>query len=176
MSLKILQYPHRALKNSVPPTLVFDDLLRQQIAQMFEIMYAVNGWGLAAPQLGFSFRGFVMDISPDQKMPQCFLNPEIVSQEGSIDSEEDCLSLPGLYINVLRAKEITLHYQNEYGEAQQMVAKDLSACFIQHEIDLLNGVLMIDHLSKLKRDRLLKKYLKQRSEHSCGHHCHHDHA
>lgn len=176
--LKILPYPHKNLKKTLLPTTVFDDELRQQISQMFELMYAVNGWGLAASQVGLSFRGFVMDISPNQKSPYCIINPEIVTQEGEVQSQEDCLSLPGLYIDVVRSKKIEIQYQDQHGEHQSLSATDLMSCCIQHGIDHLNGILIIDHLSKLKRERTLKKYLKDRNHsHAChDHHCHHDHA
>jgi peptide deformylase len=136
---------------------------------MFKTLYAANGWGLAATQVGLSSRIFVMDISPDQNQPTCFINPEIIEKQGNVESEEDCLSFPGVYIKIPRAKQITLQYQNENGEVLTQNFEGLLACCLQHGVDSLNGVLFIDHLSKLKRDRLMKKYDKLKASHQAGH-------
>ncbi len=162
-SLKILTYPHKGLRDSAAKITTFDDALRQNVKQLFDKMYADQGCGLAATQVGMALRLFVMDVSAQQDKPQCFINPEIISKEGEAISEEGCLSFPGVYTKVVRAKIVTVRYFDEYGIEHTQTADGLAAHCIQHESEHLDGVLFIDHLSKLKRMLLLKKvekYLK----------------
>jgi peptide deformylase len=174
-ALKILHYPHKGLRTALPHIRAFDEALTQTIAQMFDALYAANGWGLAANQVGISSRLFVMDISPDQNQPECFINPEIVEKHGQVESEEDCLSFPGLFIKIPRARQIQLQYQDKNANQVSQTFEGLLACVIQHEVDHLNGVLFIDHLSNLKRTRLMKKYDPSKMAQACGHGCGHDH-
>lgn len=162
-SLKILTYPHKGLRDSAAKITTFDDALRQNVKQLFDKMYADQGCGLAATQVGMALRLFVMDVSAQQDKPQCFINPEIISKEGEAISEEGCLSFPGVYTKVVRAKIVTVRYFDEHGIEHTQTADGLAAHCIQHESEHLDGVLFIDHLSKLKRMLLLKKvekYLK----------------
>lgn len=167
--LNILSYPSKALRNKVVSSTSIDEKILEDVKLMFETLYAANGWGLASTQVGLTSRIFVMDISPDQNQPTCFINPEIIERKGSVESEEDCLSFPGVYIKIPRAKQIQLQYQNEKGEVETQTFEGLLACCIQHGVDSLNGVLFIDHLSKLKRDRLMKKFDKLKASHHSGH-------
>ena len=178
--LNILQYPHKALRSKGGRSVVVDERVQGEVKQLFDTLYAANGWGLTSTQVGLASRIFVMDISPDQNQPTCFINPEILSKQGKVESEEDCLSFPGVYIKIPRARQIQLQYQNEQGEVQTQTFEGLLACCIQHGVDNLNGVLFIDHLSNLKRTRLMKKYDKLKTTHqahACGHGCddHHHH-
>jgi peptide deformylase len=165
--LKVYQYPHKILREVTPPIITFDDALQQTVQQMLATMYAGDGCGLAAPQVGLSLRLFVMDVSPDMDQPQCFINPVITQSEGQVARDEGCLSLPGVYAKVSRAAKITVQYQDPEGQSHTLVADELAAHCIQHELDHLNGILNIDHLSKLKRSLLLKKLQKmQKTEES----------
>lgn len=159
-TLKILQYPHKGLREVAPLITQFDDALRQTIKDMFALMYQDRGVGLAATQVGLPLRLFVMDVSPQQDKPQCFINPKIIAKEGEIECEEGCLSFPGVYAKVIRAKIITVEYQDEHGNSHTLTADGLAANCIQHEAEHLDGVLYIDLLSKLKRMMLLKKMEK----------------
>lgn len=159
-NLKILQYPDKGLREVAPPVTIFDDTLRQTIKQMFDKMYADDGAGLAATQVGLLLRLFVMDVSIQRNEAQCLINPEILAKEELIECEEGCLSLPGIYVKVTRAKKIHVQYYDEFGNVQTLTAVGLKANCIQHELDHLNGILSIDYLSNLKRMRVLKKMEK----------------
>ncbi len=159
-SLKILTYPHKGLRETAAKITTFDDALRQNVKMMFDKMYAEQGCGLAATQVGLALRCFVMDVSAQQDKPECFINPEIIHKEGESISAEGCLSFPGVDTKVLRAKIITVRYFDEHGNEHTQTADGLAAHCIQHESEHLDGVLFIDHLSKLKRMMLLKKVEK----------------
>ncbi len=171
-ALNILRYPNPQLRKQAAPVETFDEDLNQTIKLLFETLYAVNGWGLAASQLSISSRIFVMDISPDQNQPACFINPEIIAREGEVESEEDSLSFPGVFIKLKRARKIQVRFQDESGKTQEQTFEGLLACCIAHQIDYLDGKLFIDHLSNLKRTRLLDKYNKMKHTH----HHPHDHV
>ena len=143
---------------------VFDDELRQLIHDMFETMYAEEGIGLAAPQIGVSKRFFVMDVGEPGTRAQAIVNPLIVEESGSEKGEEGCLSLPGLIGEVERAARIVVEGHDPEGNPLRIEATDLVARCIQHEIDHLDGVLFIDRLSPIKRKMLLSKWKKQRKE------------
>lgn len=166
MKLSILTYPHPFLKTVAKPVKTVDTTVRQIIKDMFETMYAEEGSGLAAVQVGIDKRIIVMDIETEDmtpKAPLIFINPEIVkfSEEKMLDPN-GCLSVPGIYgANIERSSEIIVHFLNDEGKKEELHAKDLLAVCIQHEIDHLNGILFVDHLSRLKRERLFKKYSKQ---------------
>ncbi len=159
-TLKVYQFPHKVLREVTPPITVFDESLHTTAQEMLETMYAGEGCGLAATQVGLLLRLFVMDVSRDANQPQCFINPEIIDSEGSVIRQEGCLSLPGVYINVQRAEKITLRYQDTQGQSHTLTTDGLAAHCIQHELDHLNGILNIDKISKLKRSLLLKKLEK----------------
>lgn len=159
-ALKILSYPHPALRQIAAPITVFDEAFREQVTALFELNRLHRGVGLAAPQVGLSLRFFVMDASEEGNQPLCFANPVIVEKEGTAIFEEGCLSFPGVYAKVTRARKVTVQYQDEYGQPQTLTTDGLAAECIQHETEHLNGILLIDHLSKLKRSLFLKKMEK----------------
>lgn len=158
--LKILVYPDKKLRDITVPVLEFDAALQQQVKDLFETMYDDEGCGLAANQVGLSARLFVMDTSRDQSNPICMINPEIIHCAGTTVSEEGCLSFPGVYTSVDRAEQITVRFQDVKGQKQELSLTGLAANCVQHELDHLNGTLFIDSLSRLKRERMLKKLEK----------------
>jgi peptide deformylase len=129
---------------------------------MWETMYGSKGVGLAAPQIGVSKRISVIDISvgEDESKKIVIINPEIASKEGSQTGEEGCLSIPGFREPLTRANKVTIRAKNEKGEAIELAGEELLARAFQHEIDHLNGVLFIAHLSALKRDIIRRKIKK----------------
>ncbi len=159
-SFKILIYPDKKLREVAAPITTFDDALRNHVNALLKMMYEDQGCGLAATQIGLPLRLFVMDTSPQQNQPQCFINPEIIQKHGEAISEEGCLSFPGSYAKVIRAKEILVRYFDEFGQEHTQEASGLASHCIQHESEHLEGILFIDHLSKLKRMMLLKKVEK----------------
>jgi peptide deformylase len=136
--------------------------LTQFIEDMFESMYAAKGVGLAAPQIGFSQKIAVIDVSngenPEDKL--VLINPKVIKSEGKQEGEEGCLSIPGFREQVKRGKRVTVHAQNLKGENFEMTGEDLLARALQHETDHLYGRLYITHISALKRD-LLKRKIKK---------------
>ena len=140
-----------------------DDDIRALAADMLETMYAAPGIGLAATQLGEMKRIVVMDLAKDgePKAPLVLINPEIKKySEETLTSEEGCLSIPEIYYDVERPAEITVEYTDLEGKRVTRDATERLAICIQHELDHLDGVLYIDYLSRLKRDRVLKKFQK----------------
>ena len=161
---EILVVPNPVLKEVSQPVAKVDDELRALMDDMLETMYDAPGIGLAAIQIGVPKRVIVMDISgPDEeKAPRYFVNPEIVwSSEDTAPYEEGCLSIPDIYDEVERPARVKLKYLNYQGEEVIEDAEGLFAVCIQHEMDHLQGVLFIDHLSRLKRDRAVAKVKKQ---------------
>ena len=160
---EILVVPHPVLKQVSQPVQQVDDELRALMDDMLETMYDAPGIGLAAVQIGVPKRVIVMDISgPDEpKAPQYFVNPEILSaSEDKLPYEEGCLSVPEIYDEIERPSRIRLRYLNYQGETVEEDAEGLYAVCIQHEMDHLEGVLFIDYLSRLKRDRAVQKVKK----------------
>jgi peptide deformylase len=153
---KILRQLSQPLKSvDADARLLFDDML--------ETMYDAPGIGLAAIQIGVPRRAVVIDLSKEgeDKKPLMLANPEIIwSSEAIGDYEEGCLSIPDFYEMVERPKEVKVRYLDRLGEPQEIHANGLLATCLQHEIDHLNGVLFIDYISKLKRDRVVKKFQK----------------
>ena len=161
---EILVVPNPVLKQVSQPVAKVDDELRALMDDMLETMYDAPGIGLAAIQIGVPKRVIVMDIAgPDEeKAPRFFVNPEIVwSSEDTAPYEEGCLSIPDIYDEVERPARVKLKYLNYQGEEVIEDADGLFAVCIQHEMDHLQGVLFIDHLSRLKRDRAVAKVKKQ---------------
>ncbi len=136
--------------------------LQKLVADMFESMYAANGVGLAAPQIGRGLRLTVIDCSvgedPEQKL--VLINPEIIRAQGEQTGEEGCLSVPGFRAEVTRANEVTVRAQDVAGEWFEASGTELLARAMLHETDHLNGVLFIDHISRLKRD-LIKRRIRR---------------
>ena len=164
MSLRdILTLPDPLLRKTSKPVPGVDKATRKLFDDMLETMYDAPGIGLAAIQIGVSQRLIVMDLSKDgeERQPLFMANPEILSaSEALSDYEEGCLSIPEFYEMVARPAGVTVRYLDRQGEAQQLAASGVLATCIQHEIDHLNGVLFIDYISKLKRDRVVKKFVK----------------
>ena len=165
--LTIHTAPDPVLKQKALPVPAVDDRVRQLLDDMLETMYAAKGIGLAAPQVGISERVLVIDLNPgedtqDKKIYK-IINPEItwVSDEDS-HYEEGCLSVPTHYADVVRPASVKVKYLDETGAAQELTADGLLATCIQHEIDHLDGILFIDHISALKRNIILRKLLKTR--------------
>lgn len=159
--LEILQYPNPRLRIKAAPVTIVDDALRAQVADMVETMYAAKGVGLAATQVDIHKQVFVMDLSDTRDQHQCILNPEIIHREGTQYESEGCLSVDGAYDKVERALKVTLRGLDLNMQALEIQAEGLMAVCFQHELDHLNGVLFIDHLSRLKQERIRKKIAKQ---------------
>ena len=160
--LTILEYPDPRLRTKARPVTAFDAALRQRIEDMFETMYAAPGIGLAASQIDWHHQLIVMDLSEDKTGRQVFINPEILTKEGSASGEEGCLSVPGIYDDVPRAERISARWQDADGQWQQQSLDGLLAVCLQHEMDHLDGKLFVDYLSELKRQRIRKKLDKER--------------
>lgn len=158
--LKILHYPDKKLREKAQPVTKFDAELEQTVNDLIETMYAGDGVGLAATQVGLDLRIFVMDVSENNDSPEVFINPDIYDKQGSSSYQEGCLSFPGVYAKVDRAKQISVKYQDIKGEFHDITVTDLKCVCIQHETDHLDGIVFVDYLSKLKRNRLLKKLEK----------------
>jgi peptide deformylase len=151
------------LKKKSAPAAVVDDSLRALMDDMLETMYAAPGIGLAAIQVGEPVRALVMDLSRGEgpREPRYFVNPEILwASEETVPYEEGCLSVPEIYDEVERAAKVRIRYLGYDGKAVEEDAEGLFAVCIQHEMDHLDGVLFIDHLSRLKRDRAVAKVKK----------------
>ena len=160
----ILHYPDPRLREPGQPVTDFGAPLKALIDDMAETMYAAPGVGLAAPQIGVSKRLFLVDVSTGDGVPsdlRVFINPEITERDGVSRNEEGCLSFPGVYEEVKRAERIRVRAQDAEGEWFELEAEGLLAVAIQHESDHLNGELMIDHLSLLKR-RLVHRAMTKR--------------
>ena len=161
MILNILKYPDKRLRTIAKPVISVDETIQQQVKNMFETMYDAPGIGLAATQVNFHQRIIVIDISDQCNEPICFINPKIIEKSGEIECEEGCLSVPEYYENVIRANDIKVQALNQDGESFEIEASEMLAVCMQHEIDHLDGILFVDHLSKLKQKRLKKKTEKK---------------
>jgi len=159
----ILIIPEKKLRLISEPIKAFDKPLRALVDDMFETMYEAPGIGLAAIQIGEPVRVITIDVAKkdDPKEPQVFINPEIVwSSDETSTYEEGCLSIPEYYEEVERPAMVRVKYFDADGKAHEIEADGLLATCLQHEIDHINGVLFIDHISKLKRDMVIKKFTK----------------
>jgi peptide deformylase len=153
----------KTLREVSKPVKAVDSDARRLWDDMLETMYHAPGIGLAAIQLGIAQRLLVVDLSKEgeDKKPLFMANPEITwASEAKSDYEEGCLSIPEYYEMVTRPAEVKVRYLDRQGDTMEIHAAGLLSTCLQHEIDHLNGVLFIDHISKLKRDRVLKKFLK----------------
>lgn len=161
--MDIVTLPDPLLREQSAPVERVDDDLRRLIENMFETMYAAPGIGLAGIQVGVPRRIFTMDVAKegDEKSPICMINPEIIWQSDAISSyEEGCLSIPEYYAEVERPAEVKMKFLDQFGKEQEMMMDGLAATCAQHEFDHLNGALFIDYISKLRRDRVIKKFTK----------------
>ena len=159
----ILVLPDTRLRLVSEPVKSVDGEIQGLIDDMFETMYDAPGIGLAAIQLGVPKRVITADLAKkdEPRAPQVFINPEIVSRSEELSTyEEGCLSIPEIHEDVERPAQVRVRYLDRDGKRHEADADGLLATCLQHEIDHLNGVLFIDHLSKLKRDRIIKKFTK----------------
>jgi peptide deformylase len=141
-----------------------DTSIRKLIDDMFETMYAAPGIGLAATQVNVHKRVLVLDITEDRSKPLALINPEIIVREGVEETEEGCLSVPGVYDKVTRAEKIRVRTLDRTGKQIEIDADGLLAVCIQHEMDHLEGKLFVDYLSELKRTRIRKRLEKERKD------------
>ncbi len=168
--LEILKYPNRQLTKPCPPVINIDGRLQGQIDQMFKTLYVSQGLGLAAPQVGCLQSFFIYDLGLQEKKTShaheriVVLNPEIVEMEGEEIADEGCLSIPGYFEKINRAYRVLMKGLDREGKEIRIEAEGLTARLFQHEIDHLKGVLMLSHLSRLKRDMFLRKFKKQKKQ------------
>lgn len=155
--LDILHFPDPRLRRHAEPVGAVDDCVRRLIDDMLETMYEAPGIGLSAPQVNVAKRVVTIDVSKDRSAPLCLVNPEIRSAGGETETEEGCLSVPGVYEMVKRPERVRVHALDRDGRAGEIEAEGLLAVCIQHELDHLDGRLFVDHLSRLKRQRIRKK-------------------
>ena len=158
---QILHHPDPRLRFKARAVGHFDAMLATLIEDMFETMYAAPGIGLAATQIDEQLRVVVVDVSPDKSIPHYFVNPAIVASRGGEETEEGCLSVPGVFDFVQRAQWIRISAFDRSGVAFEFEADGLLAICIQHEIDHLDGKLFVDYLSQLKQSRIRKKLEKE---------------
>jgi peptide deformylase len=158
--LPILHYPDPRLHTRAKPVAVVDAAIRKLAADMAETMYAAPGIGLAATQVNVHQRLLVLDISEDKSQLQVFINPEILSKEGSCEGEEGCLSVPGIYETVKRSERVKVRALNLDGQPFEVETDGLLAVCLQHEIDHLDGKVFIEYLSRLKLSRIKAKLTK----------------
>jgi len=163
--LEILHYPDARLHTVAKPVAAVDARLRKLVDDMAETMYAAPGIGLAATQVNVHERVVVIDISETHDALQVFINPEIIAQSGREESEEGCLSVPGVFDRVTRAERVTVRALDRDGKSFERQAEGLLAVCIQHEMDHLMGKVFVDYLSNLKRNRIKARLLKQAREH-----------
>ena len=167
MLRKILTEPDPILRKKCEPLEKVDSDTKKLMDDMLETMYAAPGIGLAAVQVGILKRLVVIDISKgeEKKKPIFLINPQIIHQsEKTSVYEEGCLSLPGQFAEIERPEKCTVKYIDYNGKEKDLKADGLLATCIQHEVDHLNGILFIDYLSKLKKDMIIKKLVKQKKE------------
>ena len=168
--LPIVEIPDPRLRLVSKPVETIGDDTRTLVADMIETMYAASGIGLAAIQVGVDSRVLVIDLQAEEdadgkpiRAPKAYINPEILSVSDEISTyNEGCLSIPEQYAEVKRPARARVRWQDEQGASFEEELHGLLSTCMQHEIDHLNGVLFVDHVSRLKRDMLLKKLAKQR--------------
>lgn len=159
--LNVLTYPDPLLRRRAEPVQVVDDEVRRLVDDMAETMYAAPGIGLAAIQVNVPKRVVVIDVSEDRSNLRVFINPQVVSSAGAQETEEGCLSVPGVYAPVTRAGAVTVRALDRDGKEFTLEAEGILAVCILHEIDHLDGKVFVDYLSRMKQDRIRKKMIKQ---------------
>jgi peptide deformylase len=158
--LNIIHYPDERLHTVATPVVEVNEEIRRLTVDMAETMYGAPGIGLAATQVNVHKQVIVMDISEERNRLQVFINPVIIASEGEIEHEEGCLSVPGIYENIIRAEKVTVKALDVEGKPFTLKAGGLLAICIQHEIDHLKGKVFIEYLSRLKLNRIRQKMLK----------------
>lgn len=186
--LPVVIAPDSFLNQPSKPVSEVNDDIRQLLNDMADTMYAERGIGLAAVQVGVHLRAIVVDVnwreeSATSRKPMKLINAEVVDESAEDNTyNEGCLSFPDQYSEVVRPKTVKVKYLDENGKEQLLEADGLLATCVQHEIDHTNGITFVQHISRLKRDRILKKLEKMKKhgvfdDHSCGDpHCGHDHS
>ena len=166
-TLEIKKYPDEVLKKKAEPVKEFNDGLQRLIDDMIETMYAAPGLGLAANQVGVLKQVLVIDVSTGEEEEESSLmvlvNPEIVFQEGEIESEEGCLSIPDYTTIVKRAEKVKVKCLDRHGEPLEVEGEGLLAKALQHETDHLNGILFVDRIGRIKREFFKKRYAREHS-------------
>tara|TARA_B100000676_G_scaffold248511_1_gene252238 strand:+ start:946 stop:1443 length:498 start_codon:yes stop_codon:yes gene_type:complete len=162
--LNILRFPDPKLRIKAQPVNYFDEKLQIKIDDMFETMYDAKGIGLAGTQVDFHKSLLVTDVSHDKDQPHVLINPEIISTNGIVDSNEGCLSVPGFQDDVQRAENIIVKYLDREGVSKECEMSGLLSICVQHEIDHLNGKLFIDYLSEAKKQKVRKLIRKQETD------------
>jgi peptide deformylase len=163
--MTIVKYPHPALRTAAQPVTAIDKDIQMAAGQMLDLMYTNEGLGLAAPQIALPVRLLVMNFQGDPEKKEAefvAINPVIIESKGAVNDREGCLSFPGLYQNVRRAKTVKVQAYNLKGELYEMVCHDLPARVWQHEIDHLDGVLFIDKMGSLglhRSEKDLQKFI-----------------
>jgi len=160
-NLDILVYPDNRLRQIARAVTEFNDELEQLVTDMAETMYTAPGIGLAAVQVNVPWRVVVMDLSEQKDSLQVFINPEISELQGTTESEEGCLSVPGVFAVVERAEMVKINARDVKGNSFEIDADEILSICIQHEIDHLNGKVFVDYLSRMKRSRIRKKLKKE---------------
>ena len=161
--LPILIAPHPTLRAKTRPVAPGElDEIRALLPQMYATMYKAPGIGLAAPQIGSLKRFAIVDVAEgDERRPITLINPQVVAASDSLAvTEEGCLSIPDIYAEITRPEHVTVRYLDEHGAQQTISADGLLGVCLQHEIDHLDGILFVDHLSSLKRNMLMRKLAK----------------
>ncbi|MEI8296540.1 MAG: peptide deformylase [Pseudomonadota bacterium] len=162
--LTILEYPDPRLRTRARPVTQIDAAMQRLIDDMLETMYAAPGVGLAAPQVDFHQRLLVIDVSERNDEPLVFINPEILARGEIYEGEEGCLSVPGYYAAVCRARTVRVRALDRDGKTFERNYDGLLAVCVQHEMDHLDGKLFVDYLSELKRTRIRKKLEKDQRQ------------
>ena len=160
----ILEFPDPRLRTRAQPVTRFDADLHRIVDDMLETMYAAPGIGLAATQIDVHQRLLVIDVSAESNDPLILINPQILTREGEVATEEGCLSVPGYFEEVKRASRIRFRAQDRDGNVFERDCEEILAVCVQHEMDHLDGKLFVDYLSSLKRERVRKKLEKDRKE------------
>jgi len=158
--LTVLEFPDKRLRTKAKEVAVFNEKITTLVDDMLETMYDFKGVGLAATQINVHQRIIVIDVSEEKDAPLCLINPEIIEKQGTEESEEGCLSVPGFFENVTRAEKIKIKALDKQGEAFELEADELLSVCIQHEIDHLDGKLFVDYISAFKRNRIKAKLEK----------------
>ena len=162
--LTILHYPDERLRRPAKAVAAVDAATVRLIDDMLETMYDAPGVGLAAPQVNVSKRVIVVDVSEEKNTPLALVNPEVIASEDEEQMEEGCLSVPGIYEQVVRAARVRVRAIDREGNPVEIDAEGLLAVCLQHEIDHLDGKLFVDYLSLMKRTRIRKKLEKQQRQ------------
>jgi len=159
--LDILVYPDSRLRRQATPVEQLDATIQELVDDMAETMYAAPGIGLAAVQVNVAKQVIVIDTSETRDNLRVFINPTLIESDGDVETEEGCLSVPGVYAPVHRAEKITVRALDREGESFELEVDGLLAVCIQHEMDHLQGKVFVDYLSRMKQDRIRKRMIKE---------------